>query len=225
MDKQNAEEAFVFYRSFFEAMEGLGDADKLALFDAIARMGLYGEQPKLPLEAKRLFVLIVPQLVANRKKRAEGRKGGRYSKTNGYSEIETSGYSEKETSGSENEEPKEKEKEKENETEKEKEKDIYMGPEAPAPKAHIYIQPPSLEEIRSYCQERGNQVDPEYFYHYYQSNGWRVGKNPMRDWKAAVCAWETNGMAQKMAPAKEPSVGDNFKKAMEILRMKEAKQV
>ena len=40
MDKQNAEEAFVFYRSFFEAMEGLGDADKLALFDAIARQGV-----------------------------------------------------------------------------------------------------------------------------------------------------------------------------------------
>ena len=113
-------------------------------------------------------------------------------------------------------------------SEQDKDKYIYMGgkpPEAPAPKAHIYIQPPSLEEIRSYCQERGNQVDPEYFYHYYQSNGWRVGKNPMRDWKAAVCAWESNGMAEKMAPAKEPSVGDNFKKAMEILRMKEAKQV
>ena len=121
-----------------------------------------------------------------------------------------------------------KDKEKDNDKDKDKDKYIYMGgkpPEAPAPKAHIYIQPPSLEEIRSYCQERGNQVDPEYFYHYYQSNGWRVGKNPMRDWKAAVCAWETNGMAQKMAPAKEPSVGDNFKKAMEILRMKEAKQV
>ena len=122
----------------------------------------------------------------------------------------------------------EQDKEKDNDKDKDKDKYIYMGgkpPEAPAPKAHIYIQPPSLEEIRSYCQERGNQVDPEYFYHYYQSNGWRVGKNPMRDWKAAVCAWESNGMAEKMAPAKEPSVGDNFKKAMEILRMKEAKQV
>ena len=216
MDKQNAEEAFVFYRSFFEAMEGLGDADKLALFDAIARMGLYGEQPRLPLEAKRLFVLIVPQLVANRKKRAEGRKGGRPAAI---------GYTKEKTTGSENEKPNEKEKEKENENEKEKEKDIYMGPEAPAPKAHIYIQPPSLEEIRSYCQERGNQVDPEYFYHYYQSNGWRVGKNPMRDWKAAVCAWETNGMAQKMAPARKPDFLDNFRGAMELLNMEEAKEV
>ena len=98
-------------------------------------------------------------------------------------------------------------------------------PEAPAPKAHIYIQPPSLEEIRSYCQERGNQVDPEYFYHYYQSNGWRVGKNPMRDWKAAVCAWETNGMAQKMAPARKPDFLDNFRGAMELLNLEEAKEV
>ena len=219
MDKQNAEEAFVFYRSFFEAMEGLGDADKLALFDAIARMGLYGEQPKLPLEAKRLFVLIVPQLVANRKKRAEGRKGGRPAAI---------GYTKEKTTGSENEKPNEKEKEKENENEKEKEKDIYMGPEAPAPKAHIYIQPPSLEEIRSYCQERGNQVDPEYFYHYYQSNGWRVGKNPMRDWKAAVCAWETNGMDERINPAsKKPELTDKeiFQQAMELHRMKEAKQI
>ena len=59
---------------------------------------------------------------------------------------------------------------------KDKDKYIYGGkpPEAPAPKAHIYTQPPSLEEIESYCRERGNQVDPEHFYHYYPSNGWRV---------------------------------------------------
>ena len=121
-----------------------------------------------------------------------------------------------------------KDKEKDNDKDKDKDKYIYMGgkpPEAPAPKAHIYIQPPSLEEIRSYCQERGNQVDPEYFYHYYQSNGWRVGKNPMRDWKAAVCAWETNGMAQKMAPARKPDFLDNFRGAMELLNMEEAKEV
>ena len=215
MDTQNAEEAFVFYRSFFEAMEGLGDADKLALYDAIARMGLYGEQPALPLEAKRLFVLILPQLKANRKKRAEGRKGGRYAKTYGSPENQTS--------GSENEEPKEKEKEKENETEKEK--DIYIGAAAPAPKAHIYIQPPSLEEIGSYCRERGNSVDPQYFYNYYQSNGWRVGKNPMRDWKAAVRAWEGNGMGDKHAPTRGPSSRDNFLAVLEMARMEEAKQV
>ena len=116
-------------------------------------------------------------------------------------------------------------KDKEKDKDKDKDKDIYIGAAAPAPKAHIYIHPPTVEEIGAYCQERGNQVDPQYFYNYYQANGWRVGKNPMRDWKAAVCAWETNGMAERMAPAREPSVSDNFKKAMELLKIEEAKQV
>lgn len=49
---------------------------------------------------------------------------------------------------------------------------------------------PSLDEIRAYCSERGNKVDPEAFINFYESNGWRIGKNPMKDWKAAVRTWE-----------------------------------
>lgn len=49
---------------------------------------------------------------------------------------------------------------------------------------------PTLEEVKEYCSERGNKVDPERWFDYYTSNGWRVGKNPMRDWKAAVRTWE-----------------------------------
>lgn len=52
---------------------------------------------------------------------------------------------------------------------------------------------PSVEEVAAYCQERGNQVDPQRFVDYYTANGWRVGKNPMKDWKAAVRTWEKNG--------------------------------
>lgn len=50
--------------------------------------------------------------------------------------------------------------------------------------------PPTVEEVRAYCQERKNSVDPERFVDYYKSNGWKVGKNPMKDWKAAVRTWE-----------------------------------
>ena len=50
--------------------------------------------------------------------------------------------------------------------------------------------PPTLEEVRSYCEERGNRVDPERFMDYYSSNGWMVGRNKMKDWKAAVRNWE-----------------------------------
>lgn len=53
--------------------------------------------------------------------------------------------------------------------------------------------PPTLEAVRQYCLERKNRVDPQRFVDYYEANGWRVGRNPMRDWKAAVRSWETNG--------------------------------
>jgi len=51
---------------------------------------------------------------------------------------------------------------------------------------------PTIEEIKSYCLERKNSVNPNKFYDYYESNGWKVGKNPMKDWKAAVRTWEQN---------------------------------
>lgn len=50
--------------------------------------------------------------------------------------------------------------------------------------------PPTREEVAAYCRERRNKVDPQRFIDYYTSNGWMVGKNPMKDWKAAVRRWE-----------------------------------
>lgn len=50
--------------------------------------------------------------------------------------------------------------------------------------------PPSVEEVRAYCKERGNNVDAERFVDFYASKGWMVGKNPMKDWKACVRTWE-----------------------------------
>ena len=49
---------------------------------------------------------------------------------------------------------------------------------------------PTVEEVRAYCEERGNKVDPETFVDFYESKGWLIGKNPMKDWKAAVRTWE-----------------------------------
>ena len=56
--------------------------------------------------------------------------------------------------------------------------------------------PPTLEEVEDYCLERGNSVDPERFIDYYTSNGWKVGKNTMKDWKAAVRTWEKSDKQQ-----------------------------
>ena len=50
--------------------------------------------------------------------------------------------------------------------------------------------PPSIEEVKEYCEQRNNKVDPEQFINFYESKGWMVGKNKMKDWKAAVRTWE-----------------------------------
>ena len=52
--------------------------------------------------------------------------------------------------------------------------------------------PPTIEEVKAYCQERGNSVDAETFVDFYESKGWCVGKNKMKDWKACVRTWEKN---------------------------------
>jgi len=53
---------------------------------------------------------------------------------------------------------------------------------------------PTLEEVRDYCHECGSHVDPQQWFNYYESNGWKVGKNPMKEWRASVRYWEKNGV-------------------------------
>lgn len=56
---------------------------------------------------------------------------------------------------------------------------------------NIFI-PPTLENVLEYCKERKNNVDAERFVNFYSSKGWMIGKNKMKDWKAAVRTWEKN---------------------------------
>lgn len=64
--------------------------------------------------------------------------------------------------------------------------------------------PPTLEEVKAYIQERGSNVDAEHWYAHYEANGWRVGRNPMKNWKQAVITWERNGIDQR-APEPKPN--------------------
>lgn len=57
--------------------------------------------------------------------------------------------------------------------------------------------PPAIEDVQLYCLERKNHVNAQKFFDYYTSNGWRVGKNPMKDWKAAVRTWERNSWTEE----------------------------
>ena len=57
------------------------------------------------------------------------------------------------------------------------------------PPTRSHFKPPTVDEVRAYCQEKGYTIDPERFVDYYTSNGWKVGQNSMKDWKAAVRTW------------------------------------
>ena len=52
------------------------------------------------------------------------------------------------------------------------------------------FQKPTREEVKKYAKERKASADPDRFYDYYEANGWKVGKNPMKDWQAAFRNWE-----------------------------------
>lgn len=69
--------------------------------------------------------------------------------------------------------------------------DEIIGQPSGSPKR---FTPPKIEEVINYCNERNKGVDPEKWYNHYTSNGWKVGKNGMKDWKAAVRTWEKDTM-------------------------------
>tara|TARA_R100000541_G_scaffold9480_1_gene17170 strand:- start:2525 stop:3190 length:666 start_codon:yes stop_codon:yes gene_type:complete len=77
---------------------------------------------------------------------------------------------------------------------------------------------PSTEEIELYCKERKNNVDVFKFFNFYESNGWKVGKNPMKDWKASVRTWEANTINQPNSSNKIKSQINAWQGAREIIK-------
>lgn len=57
--------------------------------------------------------------------------------------------------------------------------------------------PPTLDEVEQYCLERANGIDAQTFIDFYESKGWMIGKNKMKDWKAAVRTWERKNKESK----------------------------
>ena len=79
--------------------------------------------------------------------------------------------------------------------EKEIEKEIEIEIESEKSKSKSNVRaprftPPTVEDVKAYCLERCNHVDAQRFVDHYTANGWKVGKNSMKDWKAAVRTWE-----------------------------------
>lgn len=75
---------------------------------------------------------------------------------------------------------------------------------------------PTVEEVRAYCQERGNDIDPAEFVDFYASKGWMVGSSPMKDWRACIRTWErSHAKGRKSASPQRPkneTLGEMYKR-------------
>lgn len=76
---------------------------------------------------------------------------------------------------------------------------------------NICFVPPTVEDVRVYRDEKGyRNVDPERFVDFYSSKGWMVGKNKMKDWKAAVRNWERQATGTGIKTEKPRNGFNNF---------------
>ena len=187
---------FTFYLSFHQALSRIRwKKERCDAYDAICAYALYGAEPEpgsLGNMAEAVFALIRPTLDSAAKKAESGRQGGSKPKAK------------RKQSESKKEKEGEKEEEKEAEVEVEKEEESLLESAVKdaraAPARERGFVPPDAEAVAAYCAARGNRVDPRRFVAYHEANGWRVGKSPMRDWKAAVRAWERSGVDELRRP-------------------------
>lgn len=175
---------FTFYRSYYEALKNLPKRDQTAVLMAVIGYALDETEPSLSGVPFSVFALIRPTLDSGRNKaRNRMNKCGTRS-----DQTENKLKTNQEQTCKEGEKEVESEREGEVEREKESENDSYTPP-TPSPRGKRF-SPPTVDEVRAYCQERNNGVDPESFVAFYASKGWRVGQSPMKDWKQAVITWE-----------------------------------
>lgn len=66
------------------------------------------------------------------------------------------------------------------------------------PKRKNFVKP-TVEEIAAFCKEKKYTVSAQQFFNYYESNGWKIGRNAMKSWQAAVQNWNTRDKANKKA--------------------------
>jgi Mg-chelatase subunit ChlI len=213
-------ESITIYRNMVDSVRNLDQTDFQPIVMAIFDFALDGKEPEnlTPMQYAVFNMTRVNIEKSNErrrskaeyeKKRRERKKAEREglksnSVDNAWTSVDNESKCVDVRYDKEKEKEKEKVKEKVKENEKEKEKEKVKEKESKNNSNNIYIcgekispqtprknfVKPTVEEVREYCLERKNNVDPERFVNFYESKDWFVGKNKMKDWRAAVRTWE-----------------------------------
>lgn len=174
-------DSVVFYRSFYEAVKELPPEEFKKSVSAIMEYGLNDLEPETSGIERTIYLLSKPQIDANNKRYQNGTKGGRpiteQKPNNNQTETKPKpNHNQTETKA----EPKEKVNVNVKDKDKVKDKESVC----------TRFVPPTHQDVSDYCQEKGyTNVDIERFIDFYESKGWMVGKNKMKDWRAAVRNW------------------------------------
>ena len=188
-------DSFIFYRSFQEAIDGCSKEDQLVIYKAIANYALDRIEPELSGVAKVVWVLIKPQLDANWKRFHNGCKGAEFGVKGGAPKGNKNAYKGKTTPKQPQVNPLAVEKSTPNNNVNDNVNNNDNCNVNVEIKAHTKSETkrftkPSIDEIEKYISENSYSVNAQSFYDYYESNGWMVGRNKMKDWKAAIRKWE-----------------------------------
>ena len=173
--------SFVFYKSFRECIDELPDDIQLKVYRALSDYALYGKEDSEDPFVKSIMMLIKPQIDANNKRYEGGKKGAAAGAKGGRPKKDDATKTPKKPHQNPSITPNV-------DVDVDVDVDIYKGDKPPTSSKKFI--PPTIEEIKTYCQKRNNGINPNKFHDFYQSKNWMVGKNKMTDWKASVRTWE-----------------------------------
>ena len=191
-------ESFVFYRSFYEAISECPDDVQLELYKAIAFYSFSpDEEPQLTGVAKALWIAFKPQLDANNRRYLNGLKGAEHGakggapvgNNNAKKEAEQGQTDSKTTPKQPQNNPKTTPNVNDNDNDNDLKKKELLSSSSKKERQQQFNKP-TLQEVADYCFSMGYTFSPEAFHAYYESNGWKVGRNQMKNWKAACVTWQ-----------------------------------
>ena len=189
-------DSFVFYRSFADAIAGLPPEEYKKVMQAIIGYALDGIEYTV-------FCLVKPQIDANNKRYENGKKGGRpITKQEPSNNQDVTKKKPNNNQDVTNPQPNVYVNVNDNDIKK---KDTNVSKE----KASRF-KPPTVTEVENYCREKEYRIDCERFVDFYRSKDWMVGKNKMKDWRAAVRNWARGNRLELTAKPAQGTKFNNF---------------